>query len=218
LAATEFIYIQNATKTSENARNSSDRVLKNSEGGMQIAAPMVHVKEALSSVMWGLGDTGLAVRALPPSARRPIAALWFAGFAALATFLFFLRLVMAPHAVILYVVVPSLAAGIAGYIWGGAILDPSRVQNYAQALLRGFIAGAGTFVIFAALYACVLPTLEGQWSLGRVGSLFLFTLMLGVLMGGPLAAVTGMTAGMTLFKFGRHFFESGGRHSEASSV
>jgi hypothetical protein len=126
---------------------------------------------------------------------------------------------MAPHAVILYIVLPSLAAGIAGYTWGGAILDPSRVQTYGQALLRGFIVGAGTFVIFAALYACGLPMFEGQWSLGRVGSLFLLTLMLGILMGGPLAAVTGMTAAVTLFRFGRHFFvESDGRTSETSIV
>ena len=161
----------------------------------------------------------MAVRTLPPSARRSIAALWFAGFAALATFLFFFRLVMAPHAIILYIVIPSLAAGIAGFSWGGAILDPSRVQNYGQAVLRGLLIGAGTFVIFAALYAFALPMLEGQWSLGRVGSLFLLTLMLGVLMGGPLAAITGMTAGITLLKFGRHFFaESGGQPSEARTV
>lgn len=170
--------------------------------------------------MWVfLGETGLAVRTLPPSARRSIAALWFAAFAALATFLFFLRLVMAPHAVVLYVVLPSLAAAIAGYSWGGAILDPSRVQNYGHAVLRGFLVGAGTFVIFAALYACGLPMLEGQWSLRRVGGLFLFTLMLGILMGGPLAAITGMTAGLTLFKFGRHFIaESDGRVSRTSIV
>src|SRR4051812_10415480 len=116
-------------------------------------APMVHIKEALNTIVWSLGETGLAARTLPPSARRSVAALWFAAFAALATFLFFLRLVMAPHAVILYVVLPSLAAGIAGSIWGAAILDSSRVQNYAQAVLRGLLVGAGTFVIFAALYA-----------------------------------------------------------------
>ena len=161
----------------------------------------------------------MAVRTLPPSARRSVAALWFAAFAALATFLFFLRLVMSTHAVILYILLPSLAAGIAGYIWGAAILDPSRVQNYSHALLRGLLVGAATFVIFAALYACGLPMLEGQWSLGRVGILFLLTLMLGILMGGPLAAVTGITAGVTLFKFGRHFFaESDGRVSESSIV
>lgn len=158
----------------------------------------------------------MAVRTLPLSARRFIAALWFAAFAALATFLFFLRLVMAPHAVILYVILPSLAAGIAGYIWGGVILDPSQIQNYGQSVLRGLIVGAGTFAIFAALFACGLPMLEGQWSLGRVGSLFLLTLVLGILMGGPLAAVTGMTAAITLFKFGRHVIvEHDGRTSEA---
>lgn len=96
-----------------------------------------------------------------------------------------------------------MAAGIAGYAWGGAILDSSRVQNYGQSVLRGFIVGAMTFVIFAALYACGLTLLEGQWSLGRMGNLFLFTLMLGIFMGGPLAAVTGITAGVTLFRFGR---------------
>ena len=161
----------------------------------------------------------MAARTLPPSARRPLAALWFAAFAALATFLFFLRLPMAPHAVILYKVLPSLAAGIAGYSWGGAILDSSRIQNYGQALLRGLLIGAGTFVIFAALYACGLPMLEGPWSLGEVGGLFLLTLMLGSLAGGPLAAVAGMIAGITLFKFGRHFFaESGSQTSEASIV
>ena len=161
----------------------------------------------------------MAIRALPPAARRPIAAIWFAAFALLFTVLFFLRLCMASHAIILYIVLPSLAAGIAGYSWGGAILDSSHVKTYRQSVLRGLGVSAGAYTIFAVLYACELPMLEGQWSLGRVGSLFLFTLMLGILMGGPLAAVTGMTAAVTLFRFGRHFFaESGGRVSETSIV
>jgi len=125
---------------------------------------------------------------------------------------------MAPNAVILYVALPSLAAGIAGYIWGGAILDPSRVQNHGQTVLRGFVVGAVTFVIFAALYACGLAMLEGQWSPGRVGSLFLLTLMLGILMGGPLAAITGMTAAVTLFRFGRHFFAESDRRVAESKI
>jgi hypothetical protein len=145
----------------------------------------------------------LAIRTLQPAARRPIAAIWFAGFALLFTVLFFLRLSMASHAIILYIVLPSLAAGIAGYIWGGAILDSSHVKTYGQSVLRGLEVSAGAYIIFAVLYACELPMLEGQWSLGRVGSLFLFTVMLGILMGGPLAAVTGMTAAVTLFRFGR---------------
>jgi hypothetical protein len=125
---------------------------------------------------------------------------------------------MASHAIILYIILPSLAAGIAGYLWGGAILDSSHVKTYRQSVLRGVGVSAGAYAIFAVLYACELPMLEGQWSFGRVGSLFLFTLMLGILMGGPLAAVTGMTAAVTLFRFGRHVFaESDDRTSEASS-
>ena len=154
----------------------------------------------------------MAVRRLPQSARRPIAAFWFAVFAWLGTSVFFFRLVMAPHAIILYVIFPSLAAGIAGYSWGGAILDPSRVQTYSQSVLRGLIVSAGTFLIFALFYACGLPVLEGGWSLRRAGSLYLLTLTLGLLEGGPLAATTGVAAGVTLFKFVRRFFaETDGR-------
>ena len=48
--------------------------------------------------------------------------------------------------------------------------------------------------------------------LGRAGSLYLLTVTLGILEGGPLAAITGVTAGVTLFKLGRHFFaETEGR-------
>jgi len=110
-----------------------------------------------------------------------------------------------------------LAAGIAGYIWGGAILDSSHVKTYHESVIRGLRVSAGAYLIFAMLYACELPMLEGQWSLGSVGSLFLLTLMLGILRGGPLAAVAGMTAAVTLFRFGRHVFgESDDRISETS--
>jgi len=161
----------------------------------------------------------LALHTLPPAARRPVAAIWFAAFALLFTVLFFLRLSMASHAVILYIISPSLAAGIAGYIWGGAILDSSRVKTYRHSVLRGLGVSAGAYLIFAVLYACELPMLEGEWSLGRAGSLFLFVLMLGPLMVAPMAAITGMMSGITLFKFGRHVFaESDNGTSEASGV
>lgn len=160
----------------------------------------------------------MAVRTLPLAARRPIAAIWFAAFALLFTVLFFLRLSMASHAVVLYIVLPSLADGIAGYIWGGAILDSSHVKTYGHSVLRGLGVSAGAYAIFAVLYACELPLLEGEWSLGRAGSLFLFVLMLGPLMVAPMAAITGTISGITLFRFGRHvFFESDDRTSETSS-
>jgi hypothetical protein len=161
----------------------------------------------------------LALGTLPPAARRSIAALWFAAFALLFTVLFFLHLSMASHAVILYIVLPSLAAGIAGYIWGGAILDSSHVKTYGQSVLRGLGVSAGAYLIFAVLYACELPLLEGEWSLGRAESLFLFVLMFGPLMVAPMAAITGMISGITLFRVSRHLFaESDDRTSEASSA
>ena len=135
------------------------------------------------------------------------------------TVLFFLRLSMASHAVVLYIVLPSLAAGIAGYIWGGAILDSSQVKTYRHSMWRGLGVSAGAYAIFAVLYACTLPLLEGEWSLGRTGSLVLFVLMLGPLMVGPMAVITGMISGITLFRLGRHVFSgSDGRTSEASGV
>lgn len=148
----------------------------------------------------------MAIRTLPPAARRPIAAIWFAAFALLFTVLLFLRLSMASHAVILYIVLPSLAAGIAGYIWGAAILDSSQVKTHGHSVWRGLGVSAGAYAIFAVLYACEVPLLEGEWSLGRAGSLFLFALMLGPLMVAPMAAITGMIAGITLFRFGRRVF------------
>lgn len=154
--------------------------------------------------------TGLAARVLSPAARRFIAAIWFAVVAVLATLVFFWRLSMAPHAVILYIALPALGAGIAAYIWGGAILDSSKVTSCGQSVLRGFGVAVAAYIIFAALYGCGLPLLEGQWSLARAGSLFLLTLLLGILMGGPLAAISGMIAGVTLFGFGRHVIVGSG--------
>lgn len=148
----------------------------------------------------------MALPTLPLAARRPIGAVWFAAFGLLFTVLFFLRLSMASHAIILYIILPSLAAGIAGYIWGGAILDSSHAKTYRQSVLRGLGVSAGAYLIFAILYACELPVLEGEWSLARSGSLFLFVLMLGPLMVAPMAAITGMVSGITLFKFGRLVF------------
>src|SRR5262249_49481541 len=131
----------------------------------------------------------------------------------LFTVLFFLRVPVASHAVLLYKVLPSLAAAIAGFIWGGAILDSSRVKTYGQSVLRGLGVSAGAYFIFSIFYACELPLLEGQWSLERVGSLVLFVLMLGPLMVAPLVAIGGVTSGITLYGLGRLI----GANSDAGS-
>ena len=126
---------------------------------------------------------------------------------------------MTPHAVILYIVLPSVSAGIAGYIWGGAILDLSKVKTYGGSLLRGLGVSAGAYAIFALLYACGLPLLEAGWSLRQAGSLLFFTLTFGLLLAGPMVSIAGMVAAVSLFRLGRHVFADGdGRVSETGIV
>lgn len=126
---------------------------------------------------------------------------------------------MTAHAIILYIVLPSVSAGAAGCTWGGAILDSSKVKSYGQSLLSGLGVSAGAYVIFALLYACGLPLLEKGWSLRQAGGLLFFTLTFGILLGGPLALVAGMIAATSLFGFGHHLFGGrGGRTSEKGTV
>jgi hypothetical protein len=106
----------------------------------------------------------------------------------------------------LYVVLPSLSAAIAGAIWGGAILDSSRVKTYGQSLLRGLGVGVAAYLIFSALYACGLPLMEPLWSQRQTGNLFVLTLVFGLPLAGPIAAIAGMIAGTTLFRFGRRIY------------
>ena len=74
------------------------------------------------------------------------------------------------------------------------------------------------YVLFAALYALVLPLLEGQPSLGRTGGLFGLTLTLGILMGGPLSAAAGMLGGITLFGFGRRLYRESDRRTSETAL
>jgi hypothetical protein len=141
---------------------------------------------------------------LQPAARRLLAAIWFTAFGLLATVIFFHQLSMTAHAVVLYIVLPSVSAGVAGYIWGGAILDSSKVKSYGEAVLRGLGVSAGAYVIFALLYACGLPLLEAGWSLRQAGGLLLFSFTFGLLLGGPMASIAGMIAATSLFGFGHH--------------
>lgn len=145
---------------------------------------------------------------LQPANRRLSAAISFAAIGLLTTAVFFHKLSWAANVIVLYIVLPSVSLGVAGYIWGGAILDSAKVKSYGDSLLRGLGVSAGAYVIFALLYACGLPLLETGWTLRQAGGLFLLTLTLGLLLGGPLAAMTGMIAATSLFGF-RHYLSRG---------
>jgi len=136
-------------------------------------------------------------------AMRAVAGLWFAACGFLVTALLFLHGPIRGPAVLLYVILPALASAIAGYVLGGAILDP--LSSYAAALLRGLATTITAFALFAAFFALTLPFVERGWSLTQAGGLFLTTLFFGLLMAGPLCLVAGIVASMTLHAFGHRF-------------
>ncbi len=140
---------------------------------------------------------------LSRGARRPLAAAWFALFGFLAASVFFLRPHVRLPVLCLYVLLPALAAAIAGYIWGGAILDFTTTTSPAGSILRGMGVTAGAFLIFAVLYAFGLPLLERGWTMKQAGGILVAALTLGVIMVGPLILIAGMLAGITLYMFGR---------------
>jgi hypothetical protein len=134
-----------------------------------------------------------------------VAAVWFAAFGALATAGLFLPLSKTAHFVLLYIGLPAFSAGIAGYFWGGAILDTPRVTTYGGAAVRGLAVSAGAYAIFSVLFACGLPLLEAGWSVHQAPGFLLFTLTFGVLLTGPVVLGAGMIAGSSLFALVRYF-------------
>jgi len=140
---------------------------------------------------------------LSSGARRPLAAAWFAFFGFLAASVFFLRPHVRFSVLCLYVLLPSLAAAIAGYIWGGAILDFTTTKSPGNSMLRGMGVTAGAFLIFAVLYALGLPLVERGWSIKQAGGILVAALTLGLIMVGPLILIAGMIAGVTLYMLGR---------------
>jgi hypothetical protein len=135
------------------------------------------------------------------AARKSLAGAWFAAFGFLTAALFFLRWPMFWHITFLYVVLPCLSAGAAGYFWGSPILDPKA--DWGILIWRSIGVTAGAYLMFSLMFACGLPMLEGGWSFSQSGGLFLMTLMFGPLMVGPIALLLGITAGLILHKVAR---------------
>jgi len=106
---------------------------------------------------------------------------------------------MAGSVIILYLVLPTLCGVLAGYVWGGPILDPLATPTFGKALLRGLGITVRAYFIFCVLFACGLPLFETLWSPGQVGSLFLLTLIFGFLMMGRIVLLAGALAGTALY-------------------
>jgi|SRR4051812_10715578 hypothetical protein len=136
------------------------------------------------------------------SRKKLLAAGWFATLALLCVIVMFHKLTMSAHGIFLYVVLPIIAAGIAGSLWGGTILTPSKTSTMGESLLRG-IAVAGGAVIFSLMFAVILPFIEHGWSSRQSEGIFLFTWTLGLLLAGPIVVFGGVLAGATLYFFRR---------------
>ena len=106
---------------------------------------------------------------------------------------------MAGNVIILYLVLPTLSGVLAGYVWGGPILDPIATPTSGKALLRGLGITVRAYFIFSLLFACGLPLFETLWSPRQVCSLFLLTLIFGFLTMGRIVLLAGALAGIALY-------------------
>jgi hypothetical protein len=141
-----------------------------------------------------------------------IAAFWFATIAFLCLALTFRKVPMAYNGVILYQVLPTVAATFAGRLWGGAILDRSKTDSLSCSLARGVGTAAGAFAIFAVLFAVTLPFVEDGWSFSQSGGLFVLTSTLGILLAAPIILLGGMLAGVSLYLLVNNSAQETGRH------
>jgi len=140
---------------------------------------------------------------LSSGVRRAVTSLWFAAFGLALGLLFTLHGPVAWRALLLFVALPVLSGGVAGFLWGSPLLDVSTKKTAADALLRGGGVAAGAFAIFSFCFALLLPVLEAGWSRSQVPALFFTVLTLGLLAVGPLVVVSGLIAGVALHALAR---------------
>lgn len=114
------------------------------------------------------------------SARRALAAAWFAILVFLVTTVLFLHQPMVFRGRFLLVLLPTTSSGVAGYILGGAILDSTKTKGCGESLLRGIRAAGGAFATFALLFVFRLWQTEPGSGTIQVGGLFLATLTFGL--------------------------------------
>lgn len=147
--------------------------------------------------------------------RSAAAAAWFGATGVLLAALWVVHGPIAWRAAFLFLLLPAVAAALAGFAWGGAVLDPARTPNVGAALLRGLLVAFAAFVLFAVSYSVALTRVERGWSIGQAPGLLLMTLTLGALAAGPLLALFDMLSGAALFYLGRRFAPSSARQMTA---
>ena len=145
---------------------------------------------------------------LSVSRKRYLSAAWFAGFALLLLVLLFHPLAVAPRGMFLYIGLPTVAAAIAGGLWGWRILNPAKTSTMSQSVLTGIVVATGAFAIFSVLYSISLPFVERGWSLRQSIGLLLLTSTFGMLLAGPVVLIGGLLAGTTLYLLARRIADN----------
>ncbi len=111
-----------------------------------------------------------------------------------------------PVAFMLYIVLPGVAAGLAGGLLGAPLLDPSKCRSGASAALRGAATSLAALVIFAPLFAFGIKWTEPGWT-NPLGLAWL-VLMVGLLAVGWMVAVVGAGAGWLVWRQMRKLTEA----------
>ena len=137
------------------------------------------------------------------AATRPrlFAALIFGAAGLLLAAAWFLPVVVPsrrPVGFVLYIVLPGVAAGVAGGLLGAPLLDPASCRSGASAAFRGAATALAALVIFAPLFAFGIKWTEPGWS-SPLGLAWL-VLTVGLLAVGWMVAVVGAGAGWLVWR------------------
>jgi hypothetical protein len=129
--------------------------------------------------------------------RRVSAAVWFAGvgFIVAAAMFAVPAFRRGPTSVILYLVLPTLSGGLAGYLSGSRLLrDPSGSVWWAA--IHGLVVSVEALVIFSLLFTVTYELTSGRMQ-NPVG-LFFGALVVGGLSAGAVILLAGVLGGILL--------------------
>ena len=137
-------------------------------------------------------------------APRRVAALAFGVAGLLLSAIWFLPILAASHRLApltLFVGLPGLAAGFAGWILGAPLLDPTRCRSGARAALRGAGIALTALAVFAPLLALGIKWTEPGWTnpLGLAALILWF----GVIAVWWVTALVGALVGWLLWRWAR---------------
>ena len=132
-------------------------------------------------------------------ASRLAPALWFGTFGLIATFVMYGVPAWQRGLVeiTLYIVSPTLAAMVAGYLLGATIADPIKTSTLLGAAGKGVLVSVVALVLHSVLFSA-LYTLTHQHHQVDVPGLFVATLGLGALAVGPVILIAGIGCAVLL--------------------